>query len=717
MKTKITLLLVAISFSIHAQHIIEGSITDRSGEPLIGANVFIPSTYEGTTTDLDGQFNFNSTAEGTVKIIAQYLGYAPDSISATLPISTPIQFKLKESINSLAEVVVTGGALEASDTRKTAVLNSIDIVTTGATGDLVEALSVLPGSTPAGESGQLLVRGGAASETQAYINGLRVPKFYTSSVPDAANRSRFNPFDFKGITFATGGFSAQYGETLSAALILQSQNLPEQDRWSVGLMSIGGSIGHTNVWGKQAFSLSANYTNIGGYKLISKEAQNRFVKTPQNGGVQTGYWWETKSGGMLKVYGQASKNVYEGIHPEDSIFYGGTNLSLNNQNVYGQVVYQQPDGENGLWEFGAAVAMDQDRIGVNDFGRQLFQKNYQLRAKRSGQLGNIAKWTAGASFQDQFEEFSLSYEKSEFTPLQDLNRKTVAAFAEADWFLNKKWLIRTGLRYDHYLNSPAQVSPRFQISHIFSPNHQIALSGGRYVQRDIPEMAFSTSLDFAPAKADHLMLTYFKSWKGRLLRMEGYYKKYNHLVSTIDGINSPDGFGHAKGVDLFFRDRKSFKNTDIWVSMSLIDSKRKWRDTPELSKVPFSAEQVLSVVYKRFFPKPSFGINVTYRWHTGRPYNDPNLGGFYQKKTPHYHDLSANITYLTNIKNHFTVIFISMTNVANFDQVHTYRFEPTPNENGIYPRSEVRSLLPRFPFVGVFMNINERNDKIGVDDM
>ena len=125
----------------------------------------------------------------------------------------------------------------------------------------------------------------------------------------------------------------------------------------------------------------------------------------------------------------------------------------------------------------------------------------------------------------------------------------------------------------------------------------------------------------------------------------------------------------------------------------------------------------MSVVYKHFFPKLSMGVGLTYRWHNGRPYQNPNEPGFFQDRSPHYHDLSANISYLTNIRDHFTVIFISMTNVPNFDQVHTYRFDNTPNSEGIFQRNEVRSLFPRFPFVGMFIDFGNRNNEIGVKDL
>ena len=155
------LIVFVFSFPIliSAQNILSGSVFSNSGEALIGANVYLPTTYEGAMVDTLGKFKFKTSLSGSTLVMVQHLGYATDSIRIQIENDEEIQFRLRPTISSLAEVVITAGAMEASDTRKTAVLSSIDVATTGATGDLVEALSVLPGATPAGESGQLLVRG------------------------------------------------------------------------------------------------------------------------------------------------------------------------------------------------------------------------------------------------------------------------------------------------------------------------------------------------------------------------------------------------------------------------------------------------------------------------------------------------------------------------------------------------------------------------------
>ena len=56
---KAILYLVITSFSLYAQSTISGTVTDESGNPLIGANVLVEGTVVGAATDIDGIFFIN----------------------------------------------------------------------------------------------------------------------------------------------------------------------------------------------------------------------------------------------------------------------------------------------------------------------------------------------------------------------------------------------------------------------------------------------------------------------------------------------------------------------------------------------------------------------------------------------------------------------------------------------------------------------------------
>ena len=69
-------------------HQISGTVIDGTGEPIIGANVSIPGTSTGTTTDMDGKFTLEVPDNATIEI--SYIGYITQSIS----VSKKIIFRL-----------------------------------------------------------------------------------------------------------------------------------------------------------------------------------------------------------------------------------------------------------------------------------------------------------------------------------------------------------------------------------------------------------------------------------------------------------------------------------------------------------------------------------------------------------------------------------------------------------------------------------------------
>nr|WP_262905645.1 TonB-dependent receptor [Hymenobacter siberiensis] len=232
---------------------LKGIARDAAGQPLPGVNVFLKTTFDGASTDLLGRFDFRTDrAAGSGVLVVRFIGYVPNDLLFRLgkgPIFPP-NIKLKLNPAALGDVVVTAGAFEASDTRRGTLLKPLDIVTTaGALGDVAGALNALPGTTRVGEDGKLFVRGGAASETKYYIDGLPVQTPYGGAVPNVAARGRFSPFLFKGLVFSTGGYSVEYGQALSAVVVQNSTDLAPETQSSISLMSVGGSPGTDQTLG------------------------------------------------------------------------------------------------------------------------------------------------------------------------------------------------------------------------------------------------------------------------------------------------------------------------------------------------------------------------------------------------------------------------------------------------------------------------------------
>ncbi|WP_228446515.1 carboxypeptidase-like regulatory domain-containing protein [Chryseobacterium sp. 3008163] len=162
MKTKLLFLvsffLFILSFS---QTKITGKVTFKN-KGVSEVSVTLKDTYDGATTDMEGNFSFETTEKGNRILTFVHPKY--NEIEKTILIADQdvyMNAELKEQINEIDAVVVSAGSIEASDKKRaTALLTPIDIYTTaGADGQISSALNYLPGVQKVGETEGLFVRG------------------------------------------------------------------------------------------------------------------------------------------------------------------------------------------------------------------------------------------------------------------------------------------------------------------------------------------------------------------------------------------------------------------------------------------------------------------------------------------------------------------------------------------------------------------------------
>ena len=84
---------------------IRGSVVDETGEPVIGANILVKGTTQGTTSDVDGQFSL-SVDRVPVTLQISYIGYARQEVEAVSGKTVKVQ--MTPDTQMMEEVVVTG---------------------------------------------------------------------------------------------------------------------------------------------------------------------------------------------------------------------------------------------------------------------------------------------------------------------------------------------------------------------------------------------------------------------------------------------------------------------------------------------------------------------------------------------------------------------------------------------------------------------------------
>src|SRR5690606_13944381 len=239
MKSLLSFLLIFIFFSVMAQSTVSGTVTTSSGNPAKNINITLVGTYDGTSTDENGFFSFETDEVGDFELELEGTGFTSQIINISLPLETPLKIQMEE-VTELETAVFSAGTMKAVGNTNETMMSSLDVVTTaGSDGDIIAAMQTLPGTNNVSEDGRLFIRGGEGEETAIFIDRLRVFQPYSQTAPNTPARGRYSPFLFKGMNFSTGGYDTPYGLALSGILTLETNDFPSENSVDLGFMTLG----------------------------------------------------------------------------------------------------------------------------------------------------------------------------------------------------------------------------------------------------------------------------------------------------------------------------------------------------------------------------------------------------------------------------------------------------------------------------------------------
>jgi len=716
------LLFVLLFFNVvvlFSQKTISGIVTDGSNNPIEGANTYLEGTYDGASTDVDGKFSFETSETGSQNLIVSMVSFETFVQSGDVSFLKDLKIELREAINQLSGVILTAGTFEASDNSKVSVLKPLDIVTTaGAAGDFVGALQTLPGTSNVSEDGRLFVRGGQAGETQVFIDGLRVFQPFNATANNIPTRGRFSPFLFKGITFSTGGYSAEYGQALSSVLLLNTTDEPDQEKTDISVLSVGAGLGRTEIWGNKSLSVNAQYINLAPYQwLIPNEQGARWNKPYESFSGEAVFRSKTDKG-IFKFYTGFNQANLD-LDQEDINFEEFVNFRLKNSNLYANTTYKRFFDKEWTMTAGASLSSDRNNIGLLDNDIDVNETAGHLKLK--------VKKTFSSRFQLNFgaEHFITDYEDKLVAPggstfESGFNDNLSSAFAEADIFFSNKLAMKLGVRgeYSSFLED-SNFAPRVSFAYKSSEKGQFSLAYGDFYQNPLNEsLKFDQNLNFE--KTSHYILNYQYLNDGKTFRAEAYYKDYDGLVkfdTEMPQLNSQFnnlGDGYATGIDVFWRDNKSIKNLDYWASYSYLNTERDFRNFRERATPNFAPAHSLSLVTKYWVDDWRSQIGVSYNYGSGRPYDNPNTPEFLAEKTKSFNSLNVNWAYLISRQK---ILFFSVSNITGFKNVNGYQYANGPNVDGMFDRRAIRPTADAFFVVGFFWTISDDRNSNQLDNL
>lgn len=222
---KLLFLLLTPTFILAQNAIITGVVLDTNNIPL--ANVNISSGENGTTSDNDGFYLLEITADKEVTVTFSHLGHEKISLDKLL-LSTNETFEfnpvLNTAVTQIDEITVTATG-EKSASAITTINPDLIRLIPGANAGVENILKLLPGVSSNNElSTQYNVRGGNFDENLVYVNEIEVYRPFLIRAGQQESLSFVNSNMVQNVKFSAGGFQAKYGDKLSSVLDITYKN-------------------------------------------------------------------------------------------------------------------------------------------------------------------------------------------------------------------------------------------------------------------------------------------------------------------------------------------------------------------------------------------------------------------------------------------------------------------------------------------------------------
>ncbi|MBQ2857913.1 MAG: TonB-dependent receptor [Bacteroidaceae bacterium] len=266
---------------------IKGTILDaKNGEPIIGANVLVKGTTNGTITDFDGNYELEAPVGSTLTV--SFIGYKTIEVKATAEKQT---IRLAEDTETLDEVIVVGyttqrkesltGAMTTvkSDKLKDVTTPSVENMLNGK----VPGVYVAPGSGQPGAGGAVVIRG------QASLNGSTQPLWVIDGVIVGSSAGDLNPADIETMTVLKDAAStAIYGSEGANGVIVVTTKKGREGKMTVNA-SVKMGISNVNNGNLEVMNGAELYDYYSSFANANEIAFTRWNSDLRNSNFS---WWD-----------------------------------------------------------------------------------------------------------------------------------------------------------------------------------------------------------------------------------------------------------------------------------------------------------------------------------------------------------------------------------------------------------------------------------------
>lgn len=531
--------IVGILLSANAfaqQMVVKGVVKDTTGEPVIGANVVVKGTTNGTITDFDGNFQLNANKGDIITI--SFIGYQSQEAQA----AASMNIILKDDTELLDEVVVIGyGSVKKDDLSGSVVAIKAEEMNKGAVTSpqelimgKVPGLSVSQGDGAPGAGSTIRIRGGASlnasNDPLIVIDGIPVSNDAAPGTPNAL--ATINPNDIETFTvLKDASATAIYGSRASNGVIIIQTKKGTQDKIKVsysGTFTAKDPYKRIETLDAQSFRevMQAQYPEgtaqstdiqriLNVYPNQSTDWQDAIyqtgLSTDQNIGIagKAGFMPFRVSLGYNTEKGTIKTSKYErytgSINLSPKFFDKHLSVDINvkgtiNKNRFAdsgavgaaaffdptKPVYDEENRYNGYWNWGIVQGAQADLATQNPLSL-LYDRNNHGTTKRS--LGNIQLDYKIHGLEDLHANLNLGYDVAKTTGRNFVNSNSVQSSLDKTFTGLGQGNTWNNLRRNHlldfymnYAKNIESIKSNFDImagyswQHFYYANHDITYS-------------------------------------------------------------------------------------------------------------------------------------------------------------------------------------------------------------------------------------------------
>lgn len=687
---------------------IYGKILDGENNPLYGANVVIENTIDGATSDSSGYYEFETEKTGQHTLIFTAIGFRDKSavIAVESGKSIEININLRKSEVETEEILVTASSYTSGQNSQVTITPLEIVRIPGSDADLYRALTTFPGANQIDEGSRIAVRGGDPGEVLTILDQATLYNpFIFDDDFNSSSYTTINPWGLKGINFTSGGFSAKYGNALSAVLDLKTYELPQGTGafifWGLANASASGVYLSKNKKFGATFDLSTTFLEP--YFKLNGHLGAEFDPIPLARGIGGTLSYKLGTSSFLKFYGNYSADRV-GIRESSPTFDGFFNSKT--KTLFSNIDYSTGIGNSTFLNAGISYSDHRDELvyGItNTNSKEIYSK---VRADINYHLSKKIYLNTGAEYEYNETRFNgtvpmLPYYLALNAPSLDINSKIISGrvggYLESQFKFTKRFFTIAGVRADyHTLSKKYNVDPRISFGFKFAKDYVVRGAVGIYHQfPSLEYYAQTKDYNLKPEEAVHYILGYeLDKMNGLFLfRVEAYYKDYRELVlrdpNTYLYYNG--GKGYAKGIDVFLKSKVTNKYS-AWISYAYADSRRKQYDASAETSANYDITHSLTGVLS-YNITDNLTAGASYKISTGKPYT-PVTGSmydstynvyipFYAEKNsgrfPLYHRFDMNLQYIFSLFGRFAIAVFQVSNIFNNKNLYgyTYNFDYT----------------------------------------